>query len=133
MQSDVALSLISSGKLDWFTLSPAPRTKYLNLDASKLDSRRIPQTFFPSSNTSFGHFSSGVTPATLSKASDTATAAEKVRKIELRLAGNVIEGIMEEVTDDGAILVRTSSGLQKFTAGEITISKIVTPGAGEKG
>ncbi|MCL5020816.1 MAG: biotin--[acetyl-CoA-carboxylase] ligase [Bacteroidetes bacterium] len=54
------------------------------------------------------------------------------RKIELRLADRVIEGILEEVTDDGAILVGTSSGLQKFTAGEITISKIVTSGTGEK-
>lgn len=54
------------------------------------------------------------------------------RQIELRLADSVIEGIMEDVTEDGAIVVRTSSGLQKFTAGEITISKIVTSGTGEK-
>jgi len=43
------------------------------------------------------------------------------KKIKLALAGKTIEGICDDIGDDGAIIVRTSEGLQKFTAGEVTI------------
>ncbi len=43
------------------------------------------------------------------------------KKIKLALAGKVIEGVCDDVTDDGAIVVQTSEGLKNFTAGEITI------------
>ncbi len=43
------------------------------------------------------------------------------KKIKLTLAGNVIEGICEDISDKGAIMVRTSDGSKKFTAGEVTI------------
>lgn len=44
------------------------------------------------------------------------------KQIKLTLAGKIIEGICDDVTDDGAIVVQTFEGLKKFTAGEITIS-----------
>ncbi|MCL5267602.1 MAG: biotin--[acetyl-CoA-carboxylase] ligase [Bacteroidetes bacterium] len=43
------------------------------------------------------------------------------RKIRLRLADKVYEGICDEITDDGAIVVQTSTGFKTFTAGEISI------------
>lgn len=52
------------------------------------------------------------------------------REIKLRLAEKEFEGILEDVADDGAIVVRTSSGVLKFTAGEITTSKIGSLGTG---
>ncbi len=44
------------------------------------------------------------------------------KAITLRLAGKEIEGVLEDVTDDGAAVIRTRSGEEKFTAGEITIT-----------
>jgi biotin-(acetyl-CoA carboxylase) ligase len=52
------------------------------------------------------------------------------KRIKFNVAGKETEGVLEEVTDDGAISIRTSSGVLKFTAGEITISEINRPGAG---
>lgn len=43
------------------------------------------------------------------------------KRISVNLAGNVLEGICEEITDDGALVVRTDDGIKKFTAGEVTI------------
>jgi BirA family biotin operon repressor/biotin-[acetyl-CoA-carboxylase] ligase len=43
------------------------------------------------------------------------------RKILVSLAGRTVEGICDEVMDDGALVVRTGDGLKKFTAGEVTI------------
>ncbi len=53
------------------------------------------------------------------------------KKVELKLAERIFDGVVEDVTDDGAILIKTSSGLQRFNAGEITVSKIVPSGTGE--
>jgi BirA family biotin operon repressor/biotin-[acetyl-CoA-carboxylase] ligase len=52
------------------------------------------------------------------------------KRINFNVAGKEIEGVLEEVTDDGAVSVRTSSGVLKFTAGEMTISEFNRPGAG---
>ena len=52
------------------------------------------------------------------------------KRIKFSVAGKEIEGVLEEVTDDGAVSVRTSSGVLKFTAGEMTISEFNRPGAG---
>ena len=52
------------------------------------------------------------------------------KRIKFNVAGKEIEGVLEEVTDDGAVSVRTSSGVLKFTAGEMTISEFNRPGAG---
>jgi BirA family biotin operon repressor/biotin-[acetyl-CoA-carboxylase] ligase len=35
--------------------------------------------------------------------------------------GRVIEGIAEGIAADGALLVRTHEGVQRFTAGEISM------------
>jgi BirA family biotin operon repressor/biotin-[acetyl-CoA-carboxylase] ligase len=43
------------------------------------------------------------------------------KKITISLAGKTFEGICDGVTDDGALVLQTGSGLKKFTAGEITI------------
>ncbi len=43
------------------------------------------------------------------------------KQIAISLAGDKFEGVCEEVADDGALVVRTGKGLEKFTAGEITI------------
>ncbi len=43
------------------------------------------------------------------------------KKISVNLAGKTIEGVCEDVTDDGALAVFTADGLTKFTAGEVTI------------
>ena len=43
------------------------------------------------------------------------------KKITISLAGNKFEGVCEEVADDGALVVRTEKGLEKFTAGEVTV------------
>lgn len=43
------------------------------------------------------------------------------KKIKLAIADKVIEGICEDVTDDGAIMVQTLDGMKKFTSGEITV------------
>lgn len=52
------------------------------------------------------------------------------KRIKFSVAGKEIEGVLEEVTDDGAVSVRTSSGVLKFIAGEMTISEFNRPGAG---
>ena len=52
------------------------------------------------------------------------------KRIKFSVAGKEIEGVLEEVTDDGAVSVRTFSGVLKFTAGEMTISEFNRPGAG---
>ncbi len=43
------------------------------------------------------------------------------KKIRLRLADRVYEGVCDEVTDDGALVIQTGTGSNVFTAGEITI------------
>ena len=43
------------------------------------------------------------------------------QRIKLTLAVKTFEGICEDVADDGAIMVRTSTGLKSFTAGEVTL------------
>ena len=40
-------------------------------------------------------------------------------RIKLSLAGNTFEGICQDVTDEGEIVIQTPEGLRKFTAGEI--------------
>ncbi len=52
------------------------------------------------------------------------------KRIKFNVAGREFEGTLDEVTDDGAISIATSSGVLKFTAGEITISEISGPGTG---
>jgi BirA family transcriptional regulator, biotin operon repressor / biotin---[acetyl-CoA-carboxylase] ligase len=54
------------------------------------------------------------------------------QRITLKLADRSIEGIFDDVTDDGSLVIRTESGAQKFTAGEISISQNVPPGTGGK-
>ena len=53
------------------------------------------------------------------------------RKIRVQLADRTFEGIFDDVTDDGLLILKTSSGTQKFTAGEISISQSVPSGTGE--
>jgi len=43
------------------------------------------------------------------------------KKIKLALSGKTIEGVCDDIGDDGAIIILTADGLQKFTAGEVTI------------
>ena len=43
------------------------------------------------------------------------------RKIRLSLADEIYEGVCDKITDDGAIVVQTASGLKTFTAGEVSI------------
>ncbi|HEY9167647.1 MAG TPA: biotin--[acetyl-CoA-carboxylase] ligase [Candidatus Kryptonia bacterium] len=43
------------------------------------------------------------------------------RKVTLKLVDRSIEGVCEEISDDGAIMISTPDGIRKFTAGEITI------------
>ncbi len=43
------------------------------------------------------------------------------RRITVSLAGKTIEGICDDVADDGALVVRTDNGIEKFTAGEVKI------------
>lgn len=54
------------------------------------------------------------------------------KKVELRVGDRVVEGILDGVSDEGAVVVRTSSGVQEFTAGEITLSGILSHQTGEK-
>ncbi len=53
------------------------------------------------------------------------------RRITVKLADRTFEGIFDDVTDDGSLILRTSSGLRKFTAGEISISQNVPSGTGD--
>lgn len=53
-------------------------------------------------------------------------------KIELRVGESVIRGILEQVSDEGTLLVRTPEGTRKFTAGEISLSGILSHETGEK-
>jgi BirA family biotin operon repressor/biotin-[acetyl-CoA-carboxylase] ligase len=46
------------------------------------------------------------------------------REIRLTLSGVVVEGICRDVSDDGAIVVQTAKGFERFTAGEVTIMKL---------
>lgn len=52
------------------------------------------------------------------------------KKIRLRLADKVFEGVLDDVADDGSIQVLTPSGMLRFTAGEITTSELGLPGTG---
>ncbi len=52
------------------------------------------------------------------------------KRIKFNVAGKEFEGTLDEVGDDGAVSILTSSGVLKFTAGEITISEIYRPGTG---
>ncbi len=42
------------------------------------------------------------------------------KKIKLRQADRIYEGICDEVTDDGAIVIDTGAGLKSFTSGEVS-------------
>ena len=53
------------------------------------------------------------------------------KKVRVKLADKTFEGICDEVADDGAIVIQTSTGFQKFTAGEITIFQMDPFGTGE--
>ncbi len=53
------------------------------------------------------------------------------RSIRLKIADRTVDGVFEDVAEDGALIIRTSSGVQKFTAGEITISEYFSTGRGE--
>ncbi len=54
------------------------------------------------------------------------------RRIELKVGDRIVQGVFEKVTDEGAIVLGTSSGPQEFTAGEISLSNTFLPGTGEK-
>lgn len=54
------------------------------------------------------------------------------KRIELKIGDRIVEGILEQVTDDGAVVLDTPSGPQRFTAGEISVSRTLSPGGGEK-
>lgn len=43
------------------------------------------------------------------------------RKISVRLADEIYEGVCDEITDDGALVIQTGTGSKVFTAGDITI------------
>jgi BirA family biotin operon repressor/biotin-[acetyl-CoA-carboxylase] ligase len=43
------------------------------------------------------------------------------KKIVVSLAGKMFEGICDDVTDDGALVLQSDDGSKKFTAGEVTI------------
>ncbi len=44
------------------------------------------------------------------------------RKVTLTVADKTFEGVIDDVTDDGSLVLRMPSGLRKFTAGEISFS-----------
>lgn len=52
------------------------------------------------------------------------------RRITLKLADTTFEGIFDDVTDDGSLVLKTPSGSQKFTAGEISLSQNIQSGTG---
>jgi BirA family transcriptional regulator, biotin operon repressor / biotin---[acetyl-CoA-carboxylase] ligase len=43
------------------------------------------------------------------------------KNVAVSLAGKTIEGVYDDVADDGALVLRTDDGLKKFTAGDVTI------------
>jgi len=43
------------------------------------------------------------------------------KKVVVSLAGKTIEGLCDDVADDGTLILRTGSGVERFSAGEVTI------------
>ncbi len=54
------------------------------------------------------------------------------KTVELSIGDRKVRGILDQVTDEGEVLVRTSEGAQRFTAGEISLSGIPSNETGEK-
>jgi len=50
------------------------------------------------------------------------------KNVTVRLGESVFEGVCEEISDDGSIVLSTREGTKKFTAGEVTIVNNNTAG-----